>query len=215
MSFWTDKTVEPKRTFRWLLYVSGMPQFIVKTVKKPSFNVATTPHQFLNYEFHYPGTVKWQPISFTIVDPVKPDSTKSLYRILERSGYVIPSAYDQAVATTISKENMVDALGGEIKIVQLDTDGKNPIETWTIKNPLITSVEFGELSYASEEMLNISVNLTYDYATIEGLEGRGPESRDAQFWTLNPTKTGRSGTTGQFDGVGQYTGDDGTPSSDR
>lgn len=191
MSFWTDKTVEPKRTFRWLLYLSGMPQFIVKTVKKPSFNVATTPHQFLNYEFHYPGTVKWQPMSFTIVDPVKPDSTKSLYRILEQSGYVIPSSYIQSEATTISKAAMVDALGGEIKIAQLDTDGRNSIETWVIKNPLITSVDFGELSYASEEMLNITVNLTYDYATIEGLDGRGPGPQSEQFWDLNePTVLG-------------------------
>lgn len=191
MSFWTDKTVEPKRTFRWLLYLSGMPQFIVKSVKKPSFQVSTTPHQFLNYEFHYPGTVKWQPINFTIVDPVKPDSTKSLYRILEQSGYVIPSQYLQAEATTISKAAMVDALGGEIKIAQLDTEGKNPIETWVIKNPLITSVDFGELSYASEEMLNIAVNLTYDYATIEGLDDRGPGPQRDQFWNLNePTVLG-------------------------
>ena len=191
MSFWTDKTVEPKRTFRWLLYLSGMPQFIVKSVKKPSFNVGTTAHQFLNYEFHYPGVVKWQPINFTIVDPVKPDSTKSLYRILEQSGYVIPSQYLQAEATTISKAAMVDALGGEIKIAQLDTEGKNPIETWVIKNPLITSVDFGELNYGSEEMLNIAVNLTYDYATIEGLDDRGPGPQRDQFWELNePTVLG-------------------------
>ena len=192
MSFWTEKTVEPKRSFRWLLYVSGMPQFIVKTVKKPSFSVGTTPHQFLNYEFHYPGVVKWQPMSFTIVDPVKPDSTKSLYRLLEQSGYVIPSFYQQNEATTISKQKMVDALGGEIKLSQLDADGARAIETWVIKNPLITSVDFGELSYASEEMLNITVNLTYDYATIEGLDNRGPGLAGDQFWDLN-TKVAEGG----------------------
>ena len=193
MAFWTEKSVEPKRTFRWLLYISGMPQFIAKQVKKPSFQVSTTPHQFLNYEFHYPGTVKWQPISMTIVDPVQPDSTKSLYKILENSGYVIPSEYTQADAGTISKEAMVDALGGEIKIVQLDANGSaaNPIETWIIKNPLITSVDFGELNYSSEDMLNITINITYDYATIKGLkpgkneklvEGSG---RSQKIWDLN------------------------------
>ena len=46
MAFWSEKGVEPKRSFRWLLYWSGVPQFIVKSVKKPSFGVMTK-HQFL------------------------------------------------------------------------------------------------------------------------------------------------------------------------
>ena len=50
MKFWNERSVEPKRKFRWLLYFSGMPQFIVKSVKKPSFAVATTPHDFLKEE---------------------------------------------------------------------------------------------------------------------------------------------------------------------
>ena len=49
MAFWSEKGVEPKRSFRWLLYWSGVPQFIVKSVKKPSFAVAMTKHQFLAF----------------------------------------------------------------------------------------------------------------------------------------------------------------------
>ncbi len=189
MSFWTEKSVEPKRSFRWLLYFTGMPQFIVKSVKKPSFQVSTQTHQFLNYEFHYPGTVKWQPIDITIVDPVNPDSTKSLYKILEKSGYVIPTEYNEAAAATISKQNMVDALGGEIAIVQMDADGnsKQPIEKWIIKNPLITSCTFGDLNYSQEEMLNISISIQYDYATIEGLPMGRNTSGIKGIWDLNPT----------------------------
>ena len=100
MSFWSQAKVEPKRSFRWLLYVSGMPQFIVTKVKKPNFQVGNTPHQFLNYEFKYPGRVTWQPISFTIVDPVSPDSTLSLINILKESGYTIPSDYNEAAVKT-------------------------------------------------------------------------------------------------------------------
>ena len=196
MSFWTEKTVEPKRTFRWLLYFTGMPQFIAKSVKKPSFQVNTTPHQFLNYEFHYPGAVKWQPISMTIVDPVNPDSTKSLYKIF---------------AATISKEAMVNALGGQIAIAQLDAEGNSntPLEKWIIKNPLITSVDFGELNYSSEEMLNITINITYDYATIEGLPQNVANgtfnTTTGGLWTLNPNRNVRA--------VGDFAGDDSAPTN--
>jgi len=184
MAFWSERQVEPKRKFRWLLYWTGVPQFVVKSVKKPSYNVEVTPHQFLNYEFNYPGRVKWNPIDITIVDPVNPDSTKSLYKILEKSGYVIPSEYQEATATTISKKAMVEALGTEIKLVQLDADGTNHIETWVIKNPLITSAEFDTLDYSSDELMNISVSITYDYATIEGVSGRNVDG-GSDIWAFN------------------------------
>tara|TARA_B100000282_G_scaffold59553_1_gene39657 strand:- start:2093 stop:2683 length:591 start_codon:yes stop_codon:yes gene_type:complete len=185
MAFWSERTVEPKRKFRWLLYWSGVPQFVVKSVKKPSYSVSTTAHQFLNYEFNYPGKVTWDPIDITLVDPVNPDSTKSLYKILEKSGYVIPSNYDEGAAATISKKDMVEALGTEIKLSQLDADGVNPIETWVIKNPLITKADFDSLDYGAEDMLNISVSITYDYAILENL-GQGKNNlAGAELWSFN------------------------------
>jgi hypothetical protein len=183
MAFWSEKTVEPKRKFRWLLYWSGVPQFVVKSVKKPAYKVATTPHQFLNYEFYYPGRVTWDDVTIKIVDPVNPDSTKSLYKILENSGYVIPSDYSEAAAATISKQGMVDALGTEIKLTQLSADGQVPIETWVIKNPLITAATFDTLDYSSDELLNIDVTIKYDYATLEGRTADGYAG--STLWTFN------------------------------
>lgn len=185
MAFWSERTVEPKRKFRWLLYWSGVPQFVVKSVKKPSYSVSTQAHQFLNYEFNYPGKVTWDPIDITIVDPINPDSTKSLYKILEKSGYVIPSDYQEAAAATVNKKDMVEALGTEIKISQLDADGINPIETWIIKNPLITKADFDSLDYAQEDLLNITISITYDYAVLQNLgRGRNDES-GATLWSFN------------------------------
>jgi len=185
MAFWSEKKVEPKRKFRWLLYWTGVPQFVIKSVKKPSYTVATTPHQFLNYEFNYPGRVTWNDVTITLVDPVNPDSTKSLYKLLENSGYVIPHNYDEAVAATISKAGMVEALGTEIKLRQLDADGVVPIESWVIKNPLITTVDFDTLDYSQDDMLNIQVTIKYDYAYLEDLP-QGAFKRGAQdLWSFN------------------------------
>ena len=182
--FWNQASVEPKRGFRWLLYISGMPQFIVTKVKKPSFRIGSTPHQFLNYEFKYPGRVTWEDINFTVVDPADPDSAASLFNILSTAGYVVPSEYKEATARTISKEGLVDALGSQIRIVQLgaEGDGANPLEEWVIHNPQITNVNFGQLDYTQEGLLNIDVTVAYDWATLEGLkEGRYA----SKLWTLN------------------------------
>jgi len=188
MSFWNQASIEPKRQFRWLLYIAGMPQFIVKDVKKPSFTVASTPHDFINYKFHYPGRVEWQDITVTIVDPVQPDSTASLVNILEAAGYVLPDEYTSQAnePRTISKQSFVDAMGGQIQLVQFGANTgaqeENVLEKWTINNPFLTNVDFGNLSYASDELVNISMTIKYDWANLE-LPGRTP----GKVWTLNPT----------------------------
>ena len=187
MSFWNQASVEPKRQFRWLLYIAGMPQWIVKDVKKPSFNVTNTSHDFLNYKFHYPGRVDWQDISVTVVDPVQPDSAASLVSILEQSGYVLPDEYTSQAAEprTISKKSMVDSLGGQIQLVMFGantgTQTENVLEKWTLNNPIITSVDFGQLSYGNDELVNISIGLKYDWAYLEL-----PERVPGKVWTLNP-----------------------------
>lgn len=196
MTFWSQASVEPKRSFRWLLYLSGMPQFIVTKVKKPGFSVGNSTHQFLNYEFKYPGRVTWSPINFVIVDPVMPDSTQSLYKILQNAGYVLPDKYTEADASTISKSKMVESLGSQIKLVQLQHDG-SPLETWTINNPQITSVDFGDLDYSAETMINITVNLQYDWASLETFPARGTDNE----WNLQtPTATGVRGRQTGFGG---------------
>jgi hypothetical protein len=188
MSFWNQASVEPKRQFRWLLYIAGMPQFIVKNVKKPSFSVAVTPHDFINYKFKYPGRVEWQDIQVTIVDPVQPDSAASLVKILENAGYVYPDNFTSQAnePKTISKKALVDSLGGQIQLVQFGANTgdqqENVLEKWTINNPLITTVDFGNLDYSSDDLVNISMTFAYDWAYLEL-----PERDPGKIWTLNPT----------------------------
>ena len=187
MSFWNQASIEPKRTFRWLLYIAGMPQFIVKDVKKPSFTVASTPHDFINYKFHYPGRVEWQDIQVTIVDPVQPDSTASLVKILEAAGYVLPDEFTSQAnePRTISKQAFVDAMGGQIQLVQFGANTgaqqQNVLEKWTINNPFLTNVDFGSLNYSSDDLVNISMTIKYDWAYLEL-----PERVPGKIWTLNP-----------------------------
>tara|TARA_B100000214_G_scaffold355295_1_gene312932 strand:- start:1187 stop:1807 length:621 start_codon:yes stop_codon:yes gene_type:complete len=175
-AFWNVTSVEPKRQFRWFLTVNGIPQWVLKTAKKPSFKVTETPHDFLNYKFHYPGRIEWEPIDITLVDPVQPDSTQILYKMLLDGGYVLPSNYQaQAAATkprTISKNSFVKAFsgGGEVYLEQISSNDPNEggqtgmLEKWAIKNPFITSCNFGDLSYENDGLVEISLTIRYDFA---------------------------------------------------
>ncbi len=167
-NFWSQAQTEPKRKFRYLVYFAGMPQFIAKTVTKPSFQVGSTTHSFLQHNFNFPGRVTWQDVSLTIVDPIQPDSAQTLYAILAAAGYVLPPdvAGSAEGKKTITKKAMVEALDA-VRIDTIGPSGANEIlESWTLNNAQITSVNFDTLDYSSDDILNIQIGLKYDWAEL-------------------------------------------------
>jgi len=180
--FWTDASVEPKRQFRWIFEFAGLPQFLVTKVNKPSFDVGSIEHEFLDYKFNYPGKVTWNELQFTLVDPVQPDATRTFYEILRSSGYVLPDdflapANLNPAPRTITKKKMVDQLGGQIFLKQLGAsavDGSDSVvEEWEIWNPIITKVSNGDLDYSQEGIINIDITMKYDWARLNNVPGGG------------------------------------------
>tara|TARA_R110000824_G_scaffold161238_3_gene336492 strand:+ start:476 stop:1120 length:645 start_codon:yes stop_codon:yes gene_type:complete len=54
--------------------------------------------------------------------------------------------------------------GGTVQIKQLDPEGK-PRDTWTLHGPIIKSVKFGDLTYDSDDLVEYTLEIEYDYAT--------------------------------------------------
>ncbi len=180
-NFWGNPELEPKRAYRYTLEIPELDgaKWIVKKVKKPSFTVTEAEHSFINHKFYYPGRVEWDKISLTIVDPISPDATQNLMSILSAAGYVFPETEADALSTTITKNEAYQALGGQVIIRQISGgEVGNPqstvIEKWTLKNCFITSVDFGELDYDSDDLVNIEIEIRYDWAVFEKPEGESP-----------------------------------------
>lgn len=168
MAFWSDKDVEPKRKNRWLLYTNLAEPYSIKDVKKPSFTVSSVEHSFAQHVFNWPGKVKWEEVTFTVVDPgIKDkDAAKAFVNKLYDSGYKTPTSFQNAI-TFLTKKKSVEAIGG-FAIHQVDSEG-NPLEIWTLHNPFITKVDFGDLNYDGDgDLVTISMSLKYDYAMLNG-----------------------------------------------
>ena len=161
MAFWSDAytEAEPKRQFRWILLLGGIPQWIIKKVNKPSFDISEAEHSYLNHTFYYPGRVKYEPISITLVDPLEPDASLTMMQLLEASGYAVPENQDDL--QTISKHNATFALG-QPTIQQLGPSG-DVADSFTLKNAWVQKVSFGELDYTSDDMIEITMDIRYDY----------------------------------------------------
>jgi len=182
MSFWNDANLEPKRQFRFLVDIQPGEeslQFAVKTADRPSYTVGETTHAFFNHTFYYPGRVTWNTVTIALVDAVKPGTTEKLYQYLADIGYAVPNNFNTAVGETITKKSAVSALG-QVRITELGTNPENlgasgldpeqarvtyKLGEWTLHNPFITEVNFGSHSYESEDMVEITLTLRYDWAT--------------------------------------------------
>jgi hypothetical protein len=67
-------------------------------------------------------------------------------------------------SAAFSSGNGGDAI---IAIQQLNSDGK-VIEEWTLHNPTIKSLEWGDLQYGSDDLVEYKLSLDYDYAKFSG-----------------------------------------------
>ena len=142
---------------------SSVETYAIKTVKKPSFSITEIPHQYMSHTFHYPGRVTWNPVDITFVDPVNPDMSAILSNIVVASGYNVPKS-EQLAKSSMSKELFTAAVGTPT-ITQLDAAGE-VIETWTLANAFITNLDYGQLDYAADELVILSMTLRYDYAQL-------------------------------------------------
>jgi len=181
-SFWTDpRAPEPKRGYRWLMEMggTGIPAYTLKKVSKPSFTVSETAHKYLNHTYWYPGRVEWNTVSMTLADPVNPDAAAMVMAVIQASGYSPLTQYVDH-PKTMSKKKASDALG-QLVIKQIDSDG-NEIERWTLVNAWIKDVKTGELDYESDDLVNLELEIRYDFAHFFAADGNqtyfNPEAGD-------------------------------------
>ena len=166
-SFWSDQSIEPKRKSRFILSLGGIEHWIVKSGAKPSFDINVTEHTYLNHKFYYPGTVTWNEIEVTLVDPLRPDSSATMYQVLLKSGYIPPTSQGEAESGTVSKKNATEAMN-QVTIQHVGAGGINDIlDTWTLQNTFVSRVNWGDLSYEDDSLVDIVVGLRYDFATYE------------------------------------------------
>ena len=177
--FWTGGSgggvPEPKRGFQWVMLINGIPEWVIKKVTKPSWAISETEHKYLNHTFYYPGRLTWETIDVTLVDPITPDVSKMVLDKLIQGGYQFPTD-STAAQGTIGKNSAMGQLG-TVKIQQLSSfsspsTGEAVVaEEWELVNAWIKDVKFGELDYDSEDMVEVTLTLRFDYAMLSESPG--------------------------------------------
>ena len=163
MAFWSNNTLEPLRKFRFKIQFGNDVMWWAKSVTQPSPDISVSEHQLINHKIKYPGIVTWNDIDITFVDIG--DKGKDMYDLLGFFGYNPPSDKDGSPYT--GKEGILkEQFQGDVFSIQkIDANGKT-IETWDLINPFIKSIKYGDLDYSADDLLEVTITVAYDSATL-------------------------------------------------
>ena len=138
---------EPKQQNRFILYMDGIPAYIIKGVAGVNLTQDEVALNHINVQRFVKGKSKWGEIQMTLFDPITSSGAQAVMEwvrlhhesVTGRDGY----------SDFYKKDLTFDVLGpvGDI------------VSEWIIKGALITSANFGEYSWDSE---NTAVNLTME-----------------------------------------------------
>lgn len=172
MPFWTavdGLTNDPKRVSRFKVEIESLNDlkggnvvWYAKSFTKPSAEIKSAAHKYLNHTFNYPGSVTWSPITIELIDPTDPiDVAGSLAQLLQAMGYEIPM--DGAALINISKRKATTSLG-KISVSQIDDTG-NDLETWQLEQAFVSKFEWGSYKYEGDDLNVLKLTITYDWAS--------------------------------------------------
>lgn len=205
MTWWSNKTTELKKQNRFLLVIGDGFARTVKSCTKPTATIGSKDFQLINNFYSYPGLVTWEDIEVKFVDGaglmqaaqsdpmITLDTSKILWDMLLKTSYKTPdlNSYTGVGDTTPSKKSTInDSLRGSsggIEIRSIDPEGKL-IESWFLVNPIITKISWGNLDYYSDEAVEYSMTIKYDWANcVFGRDQTGVDGiADATPTTTDP-----------------------------
>jgi hypothetical protein len=146
---------EPKVQNRFIMYIDGIPSYLIKKASSPSFEAGEIVLDHINTYRKVKGKVRWQDMTLELYDPIAPSGAQAVMEwarlahesVTGRDGY----------SDFYKKDVMMQVLGpvGDV------------VSEWIVKGAYAKSANFGDYDWSSgEAAANISVTLAMDYCVL-------------------------------------------------
>ena len=146
---------EPKQTNRFILYMDGIPSFLVKGMGAISLTSTSVPLNHINVQRYIKGKTIWNTIAFTLYDAITPTGAQAVMEwvrlhhesVTGRDGY----------SDFYKKDLTFNGLGpvGDV------------VNEWIIKGALITEASFGDYNWDDDGTpVEITMTVQPDYCVL-------------------------------------------------
>jgi hypothetical protein len=146
---------EPKVPNRFIMYIDGIPSYLIKKASAPGFDAGEIILDHINVYRKVKGKVKWDDITLELYDPVTPSGAQAVMEwarlahesVTGRDGY----------SDFYKKDLTLDILGpvGDV------------VGEWIIKGAYCKTAKFGDYDWASgDAAIALAVTVAMDYCVL-------------------------------------------------
>ncbi len=146
---------EPKQKNRFILYVDGVPSYIIKGISSVGLTQEEITLNHINVYRKVKGKTKWNDVTMTLYDPITPSGAQAVMEwvrlhhesVTGRDGY-----------SDFYKKNLTINVLGPVGDI---------ISEWKIMGAFITAAEFGDYSWDDDAAAQeLSLTVTMDYCVL-------------------------------------------------
>ena len=146
---------EPKMKNRFIVEIDGIPSYLVRVANRPTIQFETVVLDHINVKRKLKGKSTWDDINITLYDPIVPSGAQQVMEWVRQSHESLTGRDGYAA---FYKKDVTFYILGPVG---------DKVEQWTLKGAFISSANFGELDWASNDPVSIELTLSYDYAVLE------------------------------------------------
>lgn len=148
---------EPKVQNRFIMYLDGIPSFLIRKTDRPKITGEAKVLDHINIQRKYRGKSKWSDISIELYDPIVPSGAQAVMEWIR--------LHHESVT---GRDGYADFYKKDVTINVLGPVG-DKVEEWTLKGAFISGeTNFGTLAWENEgDFIPITLQLSMDYCILQ------------------------------------------------
>ena len=146
---------EPKVANRFIMYVDGIPSYMIKEVGEIKVEQGEIVLNHINTYRKVKGKAKWADVSMTLYDPITPSGAQAVMEWVR--------LHHESVT---GRDGYSDFYKKDITFNSLGPVG-DKVEEWTLKGAFIETAKFSDMDYTGEDLATVDLTLAYDYAILQ------------------------------------------------
>jgi len=145
---------EPKMVNRFIMFMDGVPSFMVKGVARPHLTQDAKALPHINLVRYVKGRSVWGTMGFTLYDPIVPSGAQAVMEWI-RLGHESVTGRD-GYADFYKKDLIFNMLGPV----------GDKVEEWIIKGAQITDATFNNADWNTDDPIEITLTVQPDYCIL-------------------------------------------------
>lgn len=146
---------EPKTQNRFIMQVDGIPSYIIKASGRPSFTSTPMLLDHINVQRKLMGKFEWEDLNITLYDPIVPSGAQAVMEWVRLAHEAVTG-----------RNGYADFYKKDVDLFTLGPVG-DKVEHWKLKGTFISTANFNEMDWSTQEPLMLDAVLSFDYAILE------------------------------------------------